>query len=242
MERGFVDDARREVAIRARLSPPSTWYHGQAMDHAARAAHQSGDYAAAAAIHERNLLRLLPTSSGYRSSGGYMRMTGLIHALRAKALLAAGKKDEAFRELDRARQMHPTHLETPILLVADLEKAGEADRAGKLFNEIYTALEQASREYPACADAHNQLAWLSARCRRRLDEALIHSQKAVELSPLVPSYRDTLAEVYFQRGDTAKAIELMKTCLKMPSANVGFYRQQLARFEKGDPKSEPAEE
>ena len=119
---------------------------------------------------------------------------------------------------------------------------GEPDRAGKLFNDVYSALDQSSREFPGCADAHNQLAWLSARCRRRLEEAVTHSQKAVELAPLVPSYRDTLAEVHFQRGDTAKAVELMKQCLKLPSANLAFYRQQLARFEKGDPKAEPAEE
>src|SRR5262249_6342519 len=133
-ERGFVDDARREAAIRYRLSAPGTWYHGQAMDHAARTAQQTRHYADAASIHERNILRLLPTSSGYRSSGGYMRMTGLIHALRAKELLAAEKKDEAYREIERARQMHPTHLEIPILVVADLEKAGEKDRSAQLFN------------------------------------------------------------------------------------------------------------
>src|SRR5262249_40855455 len=128
MERGFVEDARREASIRYWLSAPGTWYHGQAMDHAARTAQQTRHYARAADIHERNILRLLPTSSGYRSSGGYMRMTGLIHALRAKELLAAGKNVEAFREIERARQMHSTHLEVPILLVADLEKAGEKDR------------------------------------------------------------------------------------------------------------------
>jgi tetratricopeptide (TPR) repeat protein len=241
MERGFIAAARRDLPLRARLGS-SSYYLGRALDRAARLAQQQGDYATAATIHERNLLRFLPAGTGLTNSGGYMRMPALIHALRAKGLLAQGQKEEAFREIDRARQIHPTHLEIPILLVADLERAGEKERAAQLFDQIYSAIEKGSQDFPNCADAHNQLAWLAARCRRRLDEALTHSQKAVELAPLVPSYLDTLAEVYFQRGNTAKAIELMKKCLKMPSANVGFYRQQLVRFEKGDPKIEPADE
>jgi tetratricopeptide (TPR) repeat protein len=241
LDRGYVADAEREVPIRAQLSSPTTgaYYHGLAQDRAARLAQHRGDFLTAAAIHERNLLRLLAINTGLRNSGGYMRMTSLIHALRAKGLLAQGKKDDAFREIETARQLDPVQIEIPILLVADLEKAGEKERAAKLFDEIYAAIEHSSRDFPGCADAHNQVAWMAVRCRRN---ALIHSQKAVELAPLTVSYLDTLAEVHFQRGDTAKAIELMKRCLKMPSANMAFYRQQLVRFEKGDLKVEPADE
>jgi tetratricopeptide (TPR) repeat protein len=157
-------------------------------------------------------------------------------------MLRDGKKEEAFREIEKAKQLQPVYLELPISLVAELERAGEKERAQKHFDEVFGKWEQACRDYPNCADAHNQLAWLSCRCRRNLDAALEHARKAVELAPTIPSYRDTMAEVYFQRGDKAQALELMKKCLKMYGANLGFYQRQLRRLERGDPKEEPPSE
>ena len=83
---------------------------------------------------------------------------------------------------------------------------------------------------------------LMTRCRRNLDAALEHSKKAVELAPHVASYRDTMAEVLFQRGNKTEALELMKKCLKMPLANLGYYQRQIQRFERGNPKEEPLSE
>ena len=83
---------------------------------------------------------------------------------------------------------------------------------------------------------------LLARCRRQLDDALPHAQRAVELAPNVAPYWDTLAEVHFQRGEKEKAVEVMRKCLAMPSDRSAYFRQQLRRFEKGDPRSEPSSE
>jgi tetratricopeptide (TPR) repeat protein len=244
LQRGFVEDTRREVALRRHLSAPGSSFYSQVMTDAANMAAEEGRYAEAATLQERNLIRFVATNASYNFRGEYSRASCEIHIFRAKALLREGKKEEAFREIDVARQLHPAFLEIPISLITEMERAGEKERAQKLFDEVYARCEQVCRDFPNCADGHNQLAWLAARCRRNLDAALEHSRKAVELAPSIVSYRDTLAEVQFQRGEKAEAIELMKQCLKMPVrvGNLGFYQRQLRRFERGDPKEEPPRE
>jgi len=117
-----------------------------------------------------------------------------------------------------------------------LEKSGRKQAADNLFAKVFMHREQLCADFPRSAQQHTELACLSARCRRQLDKALTHAQKAVALDPKSASYLDTLAEVYFQRGDQAKAIELMRRCLELDlSPGQGdFYRRQLKRFEAGD--------
>ena len=147
-----------------------------------QAAQQTGDSLAAAAYRERYLLQMLPVAPNLRYIYWYPRLTCTIHALRAKGLLAQGKRAEALHEIDLAEQAQPNCTELPILLFTDLEKAGEQEKAAQLFERVYRVLAKNCREYPNCANAHNLLAWLSARCRRQLDDALPHALKAVELS------------------------------------------------------------
>jgi tetratricopeptide (TPR) repeat protein len=244
VQRGFVEDAHQEVTIRRHLSALGASFYSQVMNDAVGLAAEQGRYAQAAALQEQNVIRFVATNNSYVWRASYSRVTSEIHIFRAKGLLRDGKKDEAFREMEIARQLHPTHLEIAIGLVAELERIGEKERAQKLFDEIYAKWEQVCRDYPSSADAHNHVAWLAVRCRRNLDAALEHSRKAVELAPSIASYRDTLAEVQFQRGETAEAIDLIKKCLKMPvkAENLGFYQRQLRRFERGDPKEDPPRE
>src|SRR5262249_16202734 len=194
------------------------------------------------AIIERNMLRWLPIGTSLRSAATYGRVTAEIHLLRARALLAGGKKIQALRGIDTAEGFCPTNLSLAIRLAPAPQKVGEKERADQIFSRVAGHWRKACEEYPDCALAHNQVAWLCARCRRDLDEALAHARKAVELAPLDAAHRDTLAEVLFQRGDRPAAVEQIKTCLKLPSSNTGFYRRQLARFESGQPSDEPAED
>ncbi|MFL5340702.1 MAG: hypothetical protein ACJ8F7_11175 [Gemmataceae bacterium] len=241
-DRGFTKEARLEVPLRARFSQPDKQNFTIALDHVSKLAQETGDPLTAAAARERYLLQTLPTASGLRTVAWYPRWNCTIHALRARGLLAQGKKAEALREVDRAEAVAPACTELPILLFADLERAGEKDRAAQLFDRVYKILDENCRKYPNCADAHNLLAWVSARCRRQLDDALPHALKAVELAPHLPAYIDTLAELHFQRGEKEKAIELARKSIRLSPERAGYYRQQLKRFEKGDPLTEPSVE
>ena len=89
------------------------------------------------------------------------------------------------------------------------------------------------KEYPKSGWSHNNTAWLAVRCRRDLDAALEHARKGVELEPDNAGHLDTLAEVYFQRGDKDKAVELMKKCIDM-QPRYEYFRRQLKRMQAGD--------
>jgi tetratricopeptide (TPR) repeat protein len=89
------------------------------------------------------------------------------------------------------------------------------------------------KEFPQSAWAHNKAARLAARCNRDLDAALDHARKGVELEPDDAGHLDTLAEVYIQRGDKVKAVELMKKCIEM-QPRYEYFRKQLQRMQAGD--------
>jgi tetratricopeptide (TPR) repeat protein len=238
-ERGYGEDAFREAGICVRLAGPNM---GLVLDRLASQLAQRGESEAAAAILERNVLRWLPIGNSPHLATTYSRLAGEVHFLRARAHLAGGRKAEAFREVDAAEAQYPANLSPAIRLVPALENAGEKERAEQLFERVAGHWRKACEEFPDCALAHNQIAWLCARCRRNLDEALTHARKAVELAPQEPAYKDTLAEVLFQRGDRQSAVEQINACIKLAPSNAGFYRRQLMRFRTGQPSDEPAED
>jgi tetratricopeptide (TPR) repeat protein len=128
-------------------------------------------------------------------------------------------------------------VDLPILLVPLLERAGCKTDAEKLYADVLGLYEKMCREYPRCAGAHNSAAWLSACCRRNLDEALAHATRAVDLAPDNPTFLDTLAEIHFQRGDKDKAIAVQKKVIELDPKKP-YYRNQLRRMEAGDPAAE----
>jgi tetratricopeptide (TPR) repeat protein len=64
--------------------------------------------------------------------------------------------------------------------------------------------------------------------------ALEYGRKAVELEPHHANYRETLAEVQFQRRDKAAALAEIKRCIELDPKNP-YYAKQRARMEAGDP-------
>jgi tetratricopeptide (TPR) repeat protein len=179
------------------------------------------------------MLPCLNRNTVFLESSAYLYVPHQVHQLRARGLLVTGKIDEALKEIRTCLSFFPADVETPILLAPILEKNGRKREADDLFAKVFIHREQLCADYPSWAQQHNDLAWLGARCRRQLDKALIHARKAVELAPNSASYLDTLAEVHFQLGDQAKAVELMRRCLELDPRR-DSYRLQLKRFEAGD--------
>lgn len=128
----------------------------------------------------------------------------------------------------------------PLRVIQGLDKAGRKKEADELFATAFRLQEKLTTVDPKSADAHNNVAWLCAVARRKLDEALAHAQKAVDLEPQNPAYRDTLAEVRFQRGERDQAIEIIKKAIEL-APEVAYFKQQLKRFEAGDRNTPPPE-
>src|SRR5262249_19155739 len=160
----------------------------------------------------------------------YVGVPFLIHRLRAAGLVASGKLDEARREIDAALAGLPANPDLAILLGPELGKGGHKKDAGAPFGRLPAVPAKLGKDYPKSAGLHNSLAWMCASCRRRLEEAQEHAQQAVELEPGLPGFRDTLAEVLFQRGRKAEAIAHIKKCIAMDPKR-DYYRRQLKRFE-----------
>jgi tetratricopeptide (TPR) repeat protein len=131
----------------------------------------------------------------------------------------------------------PGGVEVPITAVPELERLGRKKEAAEVFDRAAAVYEKLCRDYPNCAWAHNSAAWLSACCRRNLEPALAHAEKAVKLAPGVAGHLDTLAEVHFQLGHKEKAVELQKKVMQM-EPNKAYFRLQLKRLEAGDPAAE----
>ena len=123
----------------------------------------------------------------------------------------------------------------------ELERRGRKADADALYAQTVAPHDALCKDFPRGALVHNDRAWLSACCRRDLDAALAHARTATELEPHSASFRDTLAEVYFQRGDKAKAIELMQECRRQEPQRA-YFAKQLHRFEAGDPGVPPPSE
>jgi len=164
---------------------------------------------------------------------GHLWLAIAEHRCRARAHAVAGRLDDMRKEVEDVLALQPGNIDLAIDLVPELVKRGKKKEADELFTRIYAVQDGVCKEYPKSGWSHNNTAWLAVRCRRDLDAALEHARQGVELEPDNAGHLDTLAEVYFQRGDKDKAVELMKKCIAM-QPRYEYFRRQLKRMQAGD--------
>ena len=148
---------------------------------------------------------------------------------RAIADLDAGEADSALDHIDRFERVRPAGIEIYEHSYPRLVKNGRQDAADALLERCADRMLTHLEKWPRDATSHNNLAWLFARCDQRLDDALEHAQRAVELSPEAPTFLDTLAETHFRLGHLDQALELAEKCTALDPRQT-HYRKQLQRF------------
>jgi tetratricopeptide (TPR) repeat protein len=230
-KRGFDADSRREMDLVLETGWFRTHYVGNVYLRLARIKARQKDYATAAKYYEKDVVSLFRTGAMFVDDKALLTVPELARTYRARALLAAGKLDEAIADARAGLAVLPGNVEMAIGLVPDLDRAGKNKEADEIYGKVKEAFVSALETYGTSADLRNSLAWTMVNCNRDLDDALAHATKAVELAPKSAGYIDTLAEVCFRKKDRAKALELMKQCAALEPTNP-YFRKQLERFEK----------
>lgn len=234
--RGLKREAEKHWKLMVQIGPFNRWEsrHAWSVQHAAQQlgnAVRDRDPLLAADCWERVMFYCLKTNASLSGVHQYAHVVHLVHKQRAIGLFKAGRTKPAVREVWLAYAASPGGPRLVEDLLPVLEKARQKPVADNLFATAYESRQRVCREFPKAASHHNNLAWMAARCGRRLDGAVKHAERAVALAPKNPSYLDTLAEVHFQRGNRPKAIESARQAVALAPKN-RLFRERLKRFEK----------
>lgn len=122
------------------------------------------------------------------------------------ALYQQGNRKEAITTLNNSRKIASNGSLADEFFPA-IRKIDLGDHYKQWFEESYQQLKSVCELYPNAHNTQNTTAWLASRSVMRLDEGLAHAKKATSLRPSQPAYLDTMAEIWFAKGNRPKAIE-----------------------------------
>jgi tetratricopeptide (TPR) repeat protein len=154
--------------------------------------------------------------------------------LQAKSAIENGQANEAAAQIATLQEINSSDssmLEDIYQLLVDAGKQTEADT---LFATTYATCKSVADQFPGRAQHHNNLAWLLSRCAKKLDDALLHANRAIASEPENGAFLDTLAEVHFQLGDREKAVKISEKAVAILNEDAQVQRQ-LERFRNGKP-------
>ena len=131
-----------------------------------------------------------------------------VYVDRARVHIAMGNAARALADYDEALQrapgFAPAHLGKGMLLQSQ-------NRGEEAMKAYLGAIAADSKN----AVAHNNLAWLAAEQKTRLDEAITWARKATELAPASGEFLDTLGWVHRARGEHDKAAAALEKAVQL---------------------------
>lgn len=135
------------------------------------------------------------------------------------AQYARGEQSQSIITLDNCRKMVSSgsladEFFPALLKVAGTKKSGIEDHYQQWFEESYNEVNAVCKKYPHAHNTQNTAAWLSSRAVMRLDNGLAHAKIAVELRPTQGPYLDTMAEIWFAKGNRQKALQWSEKATK----------------------------
>jgi tetratricopeptide (TPR) repeat protein len=191
----------------------------------------------AALYWEQILLHALNTTAPFTEAEGFpLLATQVIHKARAQAAIAEGNAAAVGAELSSSEKILPADVRLTVELIPELRRAGMTEQADGLFERALVLHRQVIQEHPMSATYLNNAAWICGRGQRELEQGLEFALKAVELMPNEAAYQDTLAEIYFQRGEREQAVAAATKCLEIAPANKMF-ATRLAHFRNDELKT-----
>jgi len=140
----------------------------------------------------------------------------------ATALIDNGKLDSAIKTLNTALKIEPKNSQVFYKLCRAFSKKG-------YYTIAIGHCKQAIQLRDDFFNAMNRLAWLYAKKRSHLEEALQLSSKTLAGHPNKPEYIDTLSEIYYVKGETKLAISNIQSAIKL-DPDKAYYKKQLWKF------------
>lgn len=186
-----------------------------------------GDDSAAAGALEKMLA--LKARSDLVFTGRGEGVVAEMHWRKARAARQRGDAKAMAENVSALLRHPPPDPDQAIEMVNWLDDSGLKDDAARLFEPVYQQAKALLDASPNNPGRMNDVAWLCARTRRRLPEAVQLADRAIELMPESAAFLDTAAEAHFASGNAARAIELESKALQI-RPNDAFMRSQLARF------------
>ena len=208
--------------------------------------YDSGQWAKIASISEVYVQLQMQGSSSSSDISDLLRARFKVEFARGMYQLQQGEQKKALITLDAARKLVPGDGTLADHFFPALRKANLGSTYDQWFNDSYRHVAAACTLYPGSHNSHNTAAWLASRAVRKLDAAFDHASAALKQRPHQGAYLDTMAEVWFARGDRAKAVDwsekAVQSSLTHPQgalrsrsaafANFQQLTQQLERFKK----------
>jgi Tfp pilus assembly protein PilF len=223
------DEVAKQYELILTLTEPRSYERNEALRRTAEDLATAGDNLAAAGRWDKAFLQNLTNLLSFQEPWANVVVPALIHKARALGQIKAGQVEAGLNEARLALTETPADADALIDLVNALDAAGHHKEADALYASQTALYHKLIETYPKSGPLHNQLAWAQVMCHRDLDDALKNGQRAVDLEPFSTASRDTLAEVFFARGDATAAAAQMQKCIEL-EPNVPRHRQQLARF------------
>jgi tetratricopeptide (TPR) repeat protein len=143
-------------------------------------------------------------------------------------------KDQAkMREcLDKAFALDPSNIDVLIACYRLPEQTPEYHKnILELIRKTAEEIQEEITAQPDSSDNYNQYAWLIGNTEGNLDEAWKCSQKSLELSPNNSAYYDTLARIYYAKGDYENAVKHQQRAAEL-DPHSGLITKQLVFFRK----------
>lgn len=150
------------------------------------------------------------------------------YSLLANVYLGAGSQQKALAQLQSAIDRNPkdatAHLMTGVIYEAQ-----------KNYSGAKKAYEGALKANPNMSAALNNLAYMLSERLNQVDEALPLAIKAHELAPRDFGATDTLGWIYYRRGETLKALPLLReSALQLPKQREVQLHLAMAQYSMGD--------
>ena len=145
--------------------------------------------------------------------------------------IARGDRPAVRSTLATILKLDPLDINFAELLLPKMREAGMEQLADETLERVIRRGRDYCRRFPFDATTANNVAWVAAVNKSHLDDALALAEQAVYVEPESAIYRDTLAEVLYQRGRHGEALQVERACL-LDDPDQWHLHEQVRKFKR----------